>query len=31
VRATSGVAKVCATAGIKKEGGSFQKIGIIVE
>ncbi len=31
VRATSGVAKVCATAGIKKEGNSFQKIGIIVE
>jgi hypothetical protein len=31
VRATSGVAKVCATAGIRKEGGSFQKIGIIVE
>jgi hypothetical protein len=31
VRATSGVAKVCATAGIKKVGGSFQKIGIIVE
>jgi type II secretory pathway component PulK len=32
VRATSGVAKVCATAGIKKErGGNVQKIGIIIE
>jgi hypothetical protein len=31
VIATSGVAKICATAGLKKEGGSFQKIGIIIE
>ena len=31
VKATSGVAKVCATAGIKKEKGKFQKIGIIIE
>ncbi len=31
VRATSGVAKICATAGLKKEKGSFQKIGIIIE
>ena len=31
VKATSGVAKVCATAGVKKEQGKFQKIGIIIE
>jgi Tfp pilus assembly protein PilX/DNA uptake protein ComE-like DNA-binding protein len=31
VKATSGTAVVCATAGIKKEGGKFQKIGIIIE
>lgn len=31
VRATSGVARVDAAAGIKKEGASVQKIGIIVE
>ena len=31
VKATSGVARVCATAGIKKEGNGFQRIGIIVE
>jgi hypothetical protein len=31
VKATSGVAEVCATAGVKKEKGKFQKIGIIIE
>ena len=31
VKATSGVAKVCATAGVKKEKGKSQKIGIIIE
>jgi hypothetical protein len=31
VKATSGVARVCATAGIKKEENGFQRIGIIVE
>jgi type II secretory pathway component PulK len=31
VKATSGTATVCATAGMKKEGGKFQKIGIIIE
>lgn len=31
VRATSGVARVCATAGIKKEQGKYQRIGIIIE
>jgi hypothetical protein len=31
VKATSGVATVCATAGLKKEKGKFQQIGIIVE
>ena len=31
VKAASGTAVVCATAGIKKEGGKFQKIGIIIE
>lgn len=31
VIASSGVAKVCATAGLKKEQGIFQKIGIIIE
>jgi DNA uptake protein ComE-like DNA-binding protein len=31
VKAISGVAKVCATAGVKKEENGFQKIGIIVE
>ncbi|MFA6186429.1 MAG: hypothetical protein WC770_04345 [Phycisphaerae bacterium] len=31
VKASSGTAVVCATAGIKKEGGKFQKIGIIIE
>jgi hypothetical protein len=31
VKATSGVAKVCAIAGIKKEKEKFQRIGIIVE
>jgi hypothetical protein len=29
--ATSGVAKVCAITGLKKEEGKFQKIGIIIE
>ncbi|MFA6176053.1 MAG: hypothetical protein WC765_05695 [Phycisphaerae bacterium] len=31
VKAVSGTAVVCATAGIKKESGKFQKIGIIIE
>jgi type II secretory pathway component PulK len=31
ITATSGVAKVCATAGIRKAGANFQKIGIIIE
>jgi hypothetical protein len=31
VKATSGVAQVCATAGIKKVQGKFQQIGIIIE
>ena len=31
VKATSGVAKVCATMGVKKEGEKFQRIGIIIE
>jgi type II secretory pathway component PulK len=31
VKATSGVAEVCATAGIKKVQGKFQQIGIIIE
>jgi type II secretory pathway component PulK len=31
VEAISGVAKVCAITGIKKEEGKFQKIGIIIE
>jgi DNA uptake protein ComE-like DNA-binding protein len=31
VKATSGVAQVCATAGIKKIQGKFQQIGIIIE
>lgn len=31
VKATSGVATVCATAGLKKVQGKFQQIGIIVE
>ena len=31
VKATSGVATVCATAGMKKVQGKFQQIGIIVE
>lgn len=31
VKASSGTAMVCATAGIKKEGDKFQKIGIIIE
>ncbi|MGD0786056.1 MAG: type II secretion system protein GspK [Sedimentisphaerales bacterium] len=31
VKATSGVAQVCATAGIKKVRGKFQQIGIIIE
>ncbi|MBU1261145.1 MAG: general secretion pathway protein GspK [Planctomycetes bacterium] len=31
VKATSGVATVCATAGLKKEKGKFEQIGIIVE
>lgn len=31
VKATSGVAKVCATVGIKKEQGKYLRIGIIME
>jgi hypothetical protein len=31
VKATSGVARVCATAGVKKEQGKYQRIGIIIE
>lgn len=31
VTATSGVARISATAGLKKEGDSLQKIGIIIE
>ncbi len=31
VKAESGVAKVCATAGLKKEQGKYQQIGIIIE
>ncbi|MDD5135099.1 MAG: type II secretion system protein GspK, partial [Phycisphaerae bacterium] len=31
VKATSGVARVCATAGLKKEEGKYQRIGIIIE
>ena len=31
VKASSGIAEVCATAGVKKEQGKFQKIGIIIE
>jgi DNA uptake protein ComE-like DNA-binding protein len=31
VKATSGVARVCATAGLKKEQGKYQRIGIIIE
>jgi len=31
VKATSGLARVCATAGIKKEDKNFQQIGIIME
>ena len=31
VKASSGIAEVCATAGVKKEQGKFKKIGIIIE